>query len=186
MKELLDLFFTFFKIGCITFGGGYAILPILERELIKKRAWTTTEELTECYAIAQITPGVIALNASTFIGTKRKGCVGGIVATLGFVIPGTLLIIIISLFLQHFKDMEIVQHAFSGIRLTVGALILGTVIKLVGACIKKENMLFRNVLSLFICVSCFTLSFVFKTNPVFLICASGIVGFLFFNQKRNA
>ncbi|GMO39474.1 MAG: chromate transporter [Termitinemataceae bacterium] len=209
MKKIIEIFFKFVKIGCITFGGGYAILPILERELIKKNGWVTMEELTECYAIAQVTPGLIALNVSTFIGCKQRGAIGGIVATFGFILPGVTLIIIISLFLQQFKDIAIVQNAFAGIRLAVGALILCTIVKLVRAFIKipaaeprsrntphtegafvlpkscntarmkKENIWLKNMLSLLICIICFLLSFLFSTNPVFLICAAALIGVLF-------
>lgn len=184
MKSLLEIFWTFVKIGAVTFGGGYAILPILERELIHKKQWVTMDEVVECYAIAQVTPGVIALNASTFIGCKRNGIMGGVLATLGFMVPGVTLMILISLFLQQFKDLPVVQNAFGGIRLVVGALILNTVIKLIKSFFAKGNTSAQNIISLAICVICFVLSLVFKTNPAILVCAAGLVGFFIFRNNN--
>ena len=95
MKELLSLYFIFFKIGIVNFGGGYAMLPLLSRELVDKRGWTTNAELADYYAIGQCTPGAIAVNVSTFIGFKRKGTFGGMVATLGFISPAFIIIFLI-------------------------------------------------------------------------------------------
>ena len=100
MKEYLDLFLTFARIGGLTFGGGYAMLPFLEREIIEKRGWATQEELTDYYAISQCTPGIIAINVATFIGNKNKGALGALIATLGVVFPSLIIISIIAVFLQ--------------------------------------------------------------------------------------
>ena len=130
MKELLDMFLTFAKIGGFTFGGGYAMLPILQREVVEKRHWATENELMDYYAIGQCTPGIIAVNTATFIGYKRKGYIGGIVATLGCITPSLIIITIITAFLRNFSEMAAVQHALAGIRACVCVLILDSVIKL--------------------------------------------------------
>ena len=130
MKQLLDLFFTFARIGGLTFGGGYAMLPILQREVVEKRKWVTNEEIMDYYAIGQCTPGIIAVNTATFIGQKCAGNIGGIVATLGVVFPSLIIITLIAAFLQNFADLAIVKNAFSGIRICVSVLIINAVMKL--------------------------------------------------------
>ncbi len=130
LKDLLELFFTFFKIGAITFGGGLAMLPILDRELVEKKHWATNEELLDYYAISQSTPGVIAVNVSTFIGHKRKGIAGGIFATAGVVAPSLIIITLIAEFLSNFEDIVWVQKALLGINVAVTALLTYSVIKL--------------------------------------------------------
>ena len=130
MKQLLDLFFTFARIGGLTFGGGYAMLPILQREVVEKRKWVTNEEIMDYYAIGQCTPGIIAVNTATFIGQKCASNIGGIVATLGVVFPSLIIITLIAAFLQNFADLAIVKNAFAGIRICVSVLIINAVIKL--------------------------------------------------------
>ena len=130
MKELLDLYWTYLKIGSVNFGGGYAMLPLLERELVNKKGWTTMDELRDYFAIGQCTPGVIALNVSTFIGQKRKGVAGAIAAAMGFLTVPIVLIIIIAAFLTNFAQLEVVQHAFAGIRVCVCVLILQAILRL--------------------------------------------------------
>ena len=129
-KQMLDLYWTFVRIGCVTFGGGYAMLPILERELVDKRHWTTMDDLRDYFSIGQCTPGIIALNVSTFIGEKRAGVRGAIAATTGFLTGPILIILIIAMFLQTFADIPQVQHAFAGIRVCVCVLILQAVLRL--------------------------------------------------------
>ena len=114
MNGLLELYWTFVRIGGITFGGGYAMLPILERELVNKRQWTTMDDLRDYFAIGQCTPGIIALNVSTFIGEKRGGVKGALVATTGFLTLPVLIILIIAMFLTNFAQLEIIQQAFAG------------------------------------------------------------------------
>ena len=130
MKDLLELYWAYLKIGCVNFGGGYAMLPLLERELVTKRGWTTMEELRDYFAIGQCTPGVIALNVSTFIGQKRKGVAGAIAAMLGFLTAPIAIILVIAAFLRNFAELEVVQHAFAGIRVCVCVLILQAVLRL--------------------------------------------------------
>ncbi len=130
MKELLELYWTFVQIGCVTFGGGYAMLPILERELVDKRGWTTMDDLRDYFSIGQCTPGIIALNVSTFIGEKRRGIAGALAATVGFLTGPIIIILVIAAFLQNFAQLEVVQHAFAGIRVCVCVLIVQAVMRL--------------------------------------------------------
>jgi chromate transporter len=131
MKNLyLDLFLTFAKVGVCTFGGGYAMLPILQREIVENKGWATQEDLADYYAVGQCTPGVIAVNTATFVGSARAGVPGGIVATLGLVFPSIAIILVIAAFLQNFMHLAWVAHAFNGVRAGVVALILSSVVKL--------------------------------------------------------
>ena len=130
MNILLDLFLTFARIGVCTFGGGYAMLPILQRELVENKKWSTEGELADYYAVGQCTPGIIAVNTATFVGRGQAGIAGGIFATLGLVFPSIVIIVVIAAFLQNFMDLPWVVHAFNGVRAGVVALILSSVIKL--------------------------------------------------------
>ena len=130
MKDLWELYWAYLKIGLINFGGGYAMLPLLARELVNKKGWTTLAELRDYFAIGQCTPGLIALNVSTFIGQKRKGAAGALAAMAGFLTGPILIILLIAAFLQNFAQLEIIQHAFAGIRVCVCVLILQAVMRL--------------------------------------------------------
>jgi chromate transporter len=176
IKEYGELWLTFMKIGCSTFGGGYAMIPVLQRELIQKRGWTTLEEVMDYYTIAQVTPGIIAVNTATFIGYKRKGPLGGVLSTLGFMFPGVLFITLIAAFLQHCAEYPAVRHAFTGIRVAVGALILDTVLKLLKGVFKDAKALLIFILS-------FALSAVYSTNPVFVVAGAGIAGFFLYRPQ---
>ena len=136
MKEYLDLFLTFARIGGLTFGGGYAMLPMLQQEVVDRRGWATNEELMDYYAIGQCTPGVIAVNTATFVGNKTKGTLGGIFATLGVIFPSLVIITIIAAFIRNFAELEVVKNAFAGIRVCVFVLILNAVVKLGKSSIK--------------------------------------------------
>ncbi len=130
MNEYLELFLTFAQVGVCTFGGGYAMLPILQREVVEKKGWCTQEELADYFAIGQCTPGVIAVNTATFVGAKRKGTLGGIVATLGMIFPSVVILTLIAAFLKSFAHIPAVGHAFAGVRAAVVALIASSVLKL--------------------------------------------------------
>ena len=130
MNELLELYLAFLRIGAVNFGGGYAMLPLLERDLNEKRHWVTTEELMDYFAIGQCTPGIIALNVSTFIGYKRKGVAGALAATIGFLSIPIVIILVISAFLTNFADLPVVKNAFAGIRVCVCVLIFQAVLRL--------------------------------------------------------
>ncbi|MDR2185254.1 MAG: chromate transporter [Treponema sp.] len=177
MKAYLDLIWTFFKMGCVTFGGGYSMLPVIERELVKKKKWASMEEIMDYFALGQVTPGVIAVNVSTFIGYRRKGIPGGILTTLGFVLPSLIIIILIAAFLNNFAGLPLVQRAFGGIRIAVGALILEAVVKLFKGSV-------RDVKAVLISIAAFGLSAFFKTSPVFIVVAAGLAGFFFAGGKK--
>lgn len=130
MRELWDLFITFAKVGVMTFGGGMAMLPILQREVVQNKGWATDEELTDYFAIGQCTPGIIAVNTATFIGQKQRGVLGGIVATLGMVFPSLVIITALAGLITNFAHVAWVQHAFAGIRVVVCVLIFNAVLKL--------------------------------------------------------
>ena len=130
MNIFLDMFLTFAKVGVMTFGGGYAMLPILQREVVDNKGWATEEELIDYFAIGQCTPGVIAVNTATFIGQKYKGIPGGIFATLGVVFPSLIIISLLAGVIEAFSHIQWVQHAFGGIRVCVCVLILNAVVKL--------------------------------------------------------
>lgn len=130
MYPYLDLFLTFARMGACTFGGGYAMLPILQREVVENHGWATEDELMDYYAIGQCTPGVIAVNTATFIGYKTQGLPGAILATAGVIAPSLIIIIAIAAFIQQFAHLAAVQHAFAGIRIAVCALVLQSVWKM--------------------------------------------------------
>lgn len=130
MNIFVDLFITFARVGVCTFGGGYAMLPILQRELVENKGWATEDQLADYYAVGQCTPGVIAVNTATFVGQSKGGILGGVCATLGVVFPSIVIILVIAAFLSNFMDIPWVIHAFNGVRAGVVALILSSVIKL--------------------------------------------------------
>ncbi len=130
MRLLFDLFWTFAKVGVMTFGGGYAMLPLLQREVVDAKGWATEEELMDYFAIGQCTPGIIAVNTATFIGQKQKGIAGGIVTTLGVVFPSLVIISLLAGVIEAFSHIVWVQHAFGGVRVCVCVLILNAVVKL--------------------------------------------------------
>ena len=171
MKELFDLFWTFCKIGALTFGGGYAMLPLIQREIVENKKWSTEKEILDYYAVGQCTPGVIAVNTATFIGYKLRGIIGGIVATLGVIFPSIVIILIIADFLQNFADLAIVQSAFAGIRVAVVALIITTVVKLIKSSIK-------DYLGVIIAIIAFVISAFIGLSPVYVVIAAALTGFI--------
>ena len=147
MNEYLNLFGTFAKVGVMTFGGGMAMLPILQREVVEDRHWATEEELMDYYAIGQCTPGIIAVNTATFIGQKRKGTIGGIVATLGIVFPSLVIISILASLITNFSSVAWVQNAFAGIQVCVCVLIFNAVVKLL-----KKSVIDKRTFAIFLLV----------------------------------
>ena len=130
MRELIELYIAFFRVGGLTFGGGLAMLPMLKHELIEKRNWVTEEEILDYYAIGQCTPGIIAVNTATFVGFKRRGVIGAVFSTLGMISPSVIIITIIAMFMQQIMSNQIVIHALNGIKVVICALLLNTVITL--------------------------------------------------------
>ena len=177
MKELVELYLAFLRIGAVNFGGGYAMLPLLQRDLEENRHWTTTDELMDYFAIGQCTPGIIALNVSTFIGHKKRGIPGALAATLGFLTMPIIIILIIAAFLQNFAELAVVQHAFAGIRVCVCVLIIQAVLRL-----WKKSVVDVKCLILYLII--FALTVFSKLLPVsvpaaVMVIAAGVFGVFF-------
>lgn len=171
MKMLIKLFLTFAKVGVMTFGGGYAMLPILQREIVDKNKWATEEEVMDYFAIGQCTPGIIAVNTSTFIGQKNKGVLGGIFSTLGLIFPSLVIISLLAGVIEAFSDIVWVQHAFGGIRVCVCVLILNSVVKL-----SKKAIVDKITLLVFLAVA--IASFFTDLSPVIFILIAAVLGIL--------
>ena len=171
MNIYLDMFLTFARVGVCTFGGGYAMLPILRREVVEKKGWATDEELTDYFAIGQCTPGVIAVNTATFIGYKFKGWLGGVTTTIGVVFPSVIIITAIAAFLAGFADIPAVQHAMGGVNACVVAMIASSVMKLGKAAIKDGV-----TVGIFLAVLC--LALFLDLSPVLLVVLAGVAGWL--------
>ena len=170
-KELGALFISFAKIGVLTFGGGYAMLPMFQRELAEHRGWATEEELMDYYALSQCTPGPIAVNTATFVGHKLCGVAGGIAATLGVVFPSLVIITVIAAVLSNFAEIPAVKNAFAGIRVCVCVLILNAIVKL-----WKKSVVDVPTLIIFLCVLLLT---VFTgISPVIFVLAAAAAGLL--------
>ena len=179
MKVLFDLFRAFFTIGALTFGGGYAMLPMLEREIVTKHSWATNEELLNYFAIGQCTPGIIAVNTATFVGYKIKGVIGGIVATLGVVAPSVVIITIIAMVLENFMDIGWVQNAFAGIRVAVCALITVSVVKLFKSNVKQHWHIALAIIA-------FVVVALLKLSPVYVVVACAVLSFIFGKKVQKA
>lgn len=169
---LWQLFVSFVRVGVLTFGGGYAMIPMLEREIVDRRGWATSEELMDYYAVGQCTPGVIAVNTATFIGYKTAGNLGGIVATLGVVFPSLLIITVIAGIIQNFSDIPAVKSAFAGIRVCVCVLIFNSVVKLWKGAVKDKA-------TLVLCLLVFGLSVFFSVSPIVFVLLCAAAGILF-------
>lgn len=171
MKELIQLFCLFFKMGAVTFGGGYAMLPILQDELQVKRGWVTEEELLDYYAIAQSTPGIIAVNVATFVGYKRRGVIGAIFTTFGLVTPSIIIISLIAGFIQNFNEIIWVQKALRGINVVV-AVLLSTSVASMG---KKALV---DPFCVAVAVVSFIMVGVFNWKTVIFIVTAAVLGIL--------
>mgnify|MGYP002512593162 FL=1 len=194
MNIYLDLFLTFAKVGVCTFGGGYAMLPILQREVVEKKGWATDEELTDYFAVGQCTPGIIAVNTATFIGYKHRGIPGGVLTTLGVVFPSLVIITAIAAFLSNFADIPVVQHALAGINAAVVALIAASVLKLGKSTLKNGA-----AIAIFLCVLALAAAgslanfgagtlgqaLDLLTSPAVLIVLAGAAGFLLYGRKKG-
>ena len=170
MPLLLDLFCAFFRIGLFTFGGGYAMLPLLQREIVEKKKWATEEEMLDYFAVGQCTPGVIAVNTATFVGFKEKKLSGAIFATLGIVSPSLVIITVIAALLSNFAHIAAVQNAFAGIRVAVCVLILNSIVKL-----WKKSVADKLTLGVFIAVFLGSV-LLSHVSPVVFIVAAAVLG----------
>lgn len=180
MKELWDLYWAFLRIGGLTFGGGLSMLPMLKYELVEKNGWVSEEELLDCYAIGQCTPGIIAVNTATYVGYKKRGILGGIFSTLGMITPSLCIITLIALFLERFMDNVWLAHALMGVRAVVCALMLNTVLTLA-----KKSLV--SVFCVVVCGVVFLLALLTSIPTILLVLVSGGVGILtvVFGQKKN-
>jgi len=174
---LLELFIAFFKVGLFTIGGGYAMLPMLRKEVVDKHGWATDEEMMDYFAVGQSTPGIIAINTSTFIGYKYKGLIGALVSTLGMVTPSWIIIISIAAFYQEFADNHLVEAAFSGVRIVVVVLILNAVIKM-----GKKSL--KDTISVLIFLITFFLVALLQAQAIYIIVTAAILGIVI-NSLRN-
>ena len=169
MKKYWELFITFAKMGVLTFGGGMAMLPILQREVVENKHWADEEELTDYFAIGQCTPGIIAVNTATFIGQKLYGTVGGILATLGVVFPSLVILSLLAGLINNFADLAWVQNAFAGIQVCVCVLIFNAVAKLL-----KKSVVDKRTLVIFLLVlagGC-----LLDVSPVVFVLLSALAG----------
>jgi len=169
MKILLNLFLVFARVGVCTFGGGYAMLPILQRELVEKKDWITQEELADTFAIGQCTPGIIAVNTATFVGFKQGGNLGGVAATLGIIFPSVVIIGFVATFLQQFSQIAWVENAFAGIRACVCALILTSVLKLL------KSAVIDIPTTVLYCAALLASAW-FGLSPVLVVLSGGVLG----------
>lgn len=172
MKLLFLLYKAWFKMGLFTFGGGYAMLPMIEREVIQKHHWATEEEIMEYYAIGQCTPGIIAVNTATFVGYYQKGVIGGVVATLGVISPSLIIITLIASLINNFAELAIVQHALKGINAAVCMLMIYAISNLWGKSIK-------NIGAFSIFLIALILSYFTNVSTVYLVVLSGVLGIAF-------
>ncbi len=169
IKELLEMYWIFFKIGAVTFGGGYAMLPILRREVVDSNHWMQEEEILDYYAISQGLPGIISINTGVFVGYHHKKTAGAVAAALGVVSPSVIIISIIAFFMAGFKDNEYVRHALAAISVCVVALILDSVLTMWKKGVKDK-------LGIVIFLAVFLLSMFTKITPVLLVIACAVVG----------
>ncbi|MBQ3081682.1 MAG: chromate transporter [Clostridia bacterium] len=178
MNMLLDLFLTYAKIGAMTFGGGYAMLPILKREIVERKKWVTEADIIDCYAIGQCTPGVIAVNAATLIGYQKKGVLGSLCATLGVITPPMLIIMSIATVLQAFSENVYVQHALAGMNVAICAVIALTVFNLM----KKT---WKDIPSVVIGLSVLGLTLAFGVPTVIVVVCAATVGIVMSTLKNR-
>ena len=171
--SLWEIYRTFAGMGAVCFGGGYAMLGLVQRVIVEQHGWATEEELMDYYAIGQCTPGVIAVNVSTFIGHKLRGLPGAIVASLGFISPSIFIITLIAAFLQSFASNVYVAHALAGIRVCVCVLILNSVLSLGKKAIKSR--LSWIIFGISTCIAAFT-----DVPTVVIVLGAGIVGYILY------
>ena len=177
-KDILNLFISFVKIGAFTFGGGYAMIPLIQKEAVDTHKWVNNDDILDILAIAESTPGVLAVNSATFIGYKVAGFWGSLIATLGVVLPSFIIIMIVSFFYDAFRSNEYVNYAFYGIRAGVSVLLLNTVMKL-------AKTLDRSMFSALLVIVSFFLSTLFNINAIYIIIFSAVVGIIYTTIMRN-
>ena len=179
IEELLKYYIAFFRIGLLTIGGGYAMLPMLEKEVVEKNKWSTDEEVMDSYALAQSIPGIIAVNTAAFLGTKWNGFLGAVFAVLGIISPSIIIILIISTFFMRMQNIEAVVSAFKGIRIAVLALLIMSLIKMIKKSIKDWYGILLAILS-------FVFVVFIDVSPIIVIIAAALVSILIYYRKEKA
>ena len=180
-RQFLELYLVFAKIGAFTFGGGLAMMPIMQRELIEKRGWITEDEIIDYFAIGQSTPGIIAVNVATFVGYKRLGWLGGIIGTLGVVTPSWVIIMLLAGAISSVDKYPVAQKALKGINVAVAALLTSVIVKF-----SKKTI--KNLWNAFFMLLAFALIYFLKVQSVWIILAALVTGCLLtlYKQKKNA
>lgn len=177
MKILIDLYISWFKMGLFTFGGGYAMLPMIQKEVIEKHQWATEEEVMNYYAIGQCTPGIIAVNTATFVGYFQKGIIGAIASTLGVITPSIIIICLIASLLNNFSELVIVQNALAGIRVAVCYLMITSIIKLYKSSVK-------DLVGIIIFVVTLIMMYYLKFSVIVIILIASFTGVIINNIRR--
>lgn len=176
MNRLLKMFLSFFRIGAFTFGGGYAMIPLIEEEVVNKNNWLNKDEFMDILVVSQSLPGALAVNCSTFIGYKLGGVLGGIIALLGVVLPSFLIILLIATFFMDFRNNYYVDKMFSGINAAVPILVLAGVLSIAKG-IKKST---QNIIIFLLALLALTF---FEINPIIVILAAAAYGAIFLREK---
>lgn len=184
MKTLFDLFWAFLKIGLFTFGGGYAMIPLIERTCVVKKEWITHEEMANITVIAESTPGPVAINCATYVGLKKKGFWGAVAATLGVVLPSFLIILLISFFLDRFLEIRWIASAFKGIRIAVGILIVDAAVRMIVRMKKKPLAIV--ILSVAFAAMMLIDLFALRISTVVLMLAAAVVGLTVYLIRERA
>ena len=183
MNILLDLFLTFAKIGLFTFGGGYAMISLIENSCVEKKGWITHDEMMNVTVMAESTPGPIAINCATFVGYKQKGLIGAIAATIGMVLPSFCIIFLISMFLDNFLEIAWIAHAFMGIKIAVGILILDAAIKMIRKMQKKPMPL--SIMACAFLAMLLTDLFALHVSSITLMLIAAVISLAIFLTRRN-
>ena len=179
LKQFIEIYLAFVKIGTFTFGGGLAMMPIMQRELIDKRGWITEEEIIDYFAIGQSTPGIIAVNVATFVGYKRLGVLGGIIGTLGVVTPSWVIIMLLAGAISSVDKYPMAQRALRGINVAVAALLTSVIVKF-------SRRTIKNIWNALFMLLAFVLIYFFKIQSVWIIIAALVIGCLLtlYRQKK--
>ena len=181
MKKLIDLFLTFSKIGLFTFGGGYAMISLIENNCVERKKWISHDEMMNITVIAESTPGPIAINAATYVGYKQAKLLGAIAATLGMILPSFLIILLISFFFDNFLEITVIANAFKGIKIAVGLLILDAGITMIGKMQKKAfpRIIMICTFAAMMCINIFAWNF----SSVILLLIAAVISIVFFIVK---
>lgn len=184
MNIMLDLFLSFAKIGLFTFGGGYAMIALIESTCVEKKQWISHDEMMNITVIAESTPGPIAINCATYVGYKQKGFAGALIATIGMILPSFCIIFVISRFLDHFLEITWIAHAFQGIKIAVGILIMDAAVKMLQKMQKKPMAM---TFMLFAFAAMFLINvFSVRISSIILMLAAGLISLVIFMVKKTA